>query len=176
MNKAIFLDRDGIINKAIIKDDKAYSPRRFSEFEFNTRIAEQVEKIKSAGYFVIVVTNQPDITRGKMDIAELNKMTETIHSKLLVDEILICRHDDSDNCICRKPKPGMLFDAAKRYNIDLTASFLIGDGWRDMEAAKNAGCKGILIDAYYNNGVDCFKRVKDMNKAIDVILNNREEN
>ena len=152
MNKAVFLDRDGIINKAIIKDGKAYSPRRFSEFK-----------------------NQPDIARGNMDISELNKMTETIKANLAVDEISICPHDDTDNCTCRKPKPGMLFDAAKKYEINLNKSFLVGDGWKDMEAAKNTGCMGILIDTFYNKGVDCFRRVEDMNGAVNIILNEKEE-
>ncbi len=175
MNKAVFLDRDGIINKAIIKDGKAYSPRRFSEFEFVENVAEQIKKIKDAGYYVIVVTNQPDIARGNMDISELNKMTETIKANLAVDEISICPHDDTDNCTCRKPKPGMLFDAAKKYEINLNKSFLVGDGWKDMEAAKNTGCMGILIDTFYNKGVDCFRRVEDMNGAVNIILNEKEE-
>jgi D-glycero-D-manno-heptose 1,7-bisphosphate phosphatase len=175
MNRAVFIDRDGVINKAIIKDGQAYSPRHFGEFEFMQSVADQIRKIKEAGYYVIVVTNQPDISRGNMDISELNKMTEAIKASLPVDEIFICPHDDSDNCLCRKPKPGMLLDAAKRYEIDLNKSFFIGDGWKDMGAAKNAGCMGILIGTFYNKDVDCFRRVKDMNGAIDIILNEREE-
>ncbi len=176
MNKAVFLDRDGVINKVIIKDGKAYSPRRFGEFEFMENVAEQIKKIKAAGYYIIVVTNQPDIARGEMDISDLNEMTETIKANLSVDEISICPHDDADNCTCRKPKPGMLVDAAEKYEIDLNASFLIGDGWKDMEAAKNAGCKGILMDAFYNKGVCCFRRVRDMKEAINIIVNEQEEN
>ena len=176
MKKAVFLDRDGVINKVIIKDGKAYSPRDFSEFEFIENIAEQIKKIKGAGYYIIVVTNQPDIARGEMDISELNKMTKSIKANLSVDEISICPHDDIDNCNCRKPKPGMLVDAAKRFEIDLTTSFLIGDGWKDMEAAKNAGCMGILIDTLYNKGVDCFRRVQDIREAVNIILNDKEKN
>jgi D-glycero-D-manno-heptose 1,7-bisphosphate phosphatase len=174
MNKAVFLDRDGVINKALIRDGKAYSPRHFSEFEFMENIADQIRKIKDAGYFVIVITNQPDISRGIMDMSELNKMTEAIKANLPVDEIFICPHDDNDNCLCRKPKPGMLLNAAKKYEINLNECFFIGDGWKDMEAAKNAGCRGILIDAFYNKSIDCFKRVHDMKDAVDIILNEKE--
>lgn len=176
MNKAVFLDRDGVINKAIIKDGKVYSPRYFSEFEFVENVTKQIKKLKDAGYLVVVVTNQPDIVRGSMDISELKKMTKSIRECLAIDEILVCMHDDIDNCTCRKPKPGMLFDAAKRHNIDLNRSFLIGDGWKDMEAAINAGCKGILIDNCYNNPIDCSRRVKDLAGAVDIILNEKVEN
>ena len=175
MNKAVFLDRDGVINKTIIKNGRVYSPMNLNEFEFVQNIAEQIKKIKDAGYYIIVVTNQPEIARGNIDIYELNKMTKNIKDNLPVNEILICPHDDADNCSCRKPKPGMLFDAAKKYEIDLIQSFLVGDGWKDMGAAKNAGCMGILIDTFYNKGVSCFRRVKNMNGALKIILNEKEE-
>lgn len=173
MNKAVFLDRDGVINKAIIKDGEAYSPRYFSEFEFAENVDKHINRLKDAGYLIIVVTNQPSIVRGSMNISELDRMTRSIQSYLAVDEILICIHDDIDNCTCRKPKPGMLFDAAWRHKIGLNKSFLVGDGWRDMEAAINAGCKGILIDTCYNKAVDCSRRVKDLAEAVDMILNGK---
>jgi len=176
MNKAVFLDRDGVINKAIIKNGKIYSPMNLSEFVFVQNIAEQINKIKDAGYYIIVVTNQPEIARGSMDICELNKMTKNIRDNLPVNQVLICPHDDADNCSCRKPKPGMLFDAAKKHEVDLTQSFLVGDGWKDMGAAKNAGCMGILIDTFYNKDVSCFRRVKNMNEALKIILNEEEKN
>ena len=176
MNKAVFLDRDGVINKAIIRNEKAYSPMNLSEFVFVQDIAEQINKIKDAGYYVIVVTNQPEVARGNIDVHELDKMTKNIKDNLPVNQVLVCPHDDADNCSCRKPKPGMLFDAAKRHEIDLTQSFLVGDGWKDMGAANNAGCKGILIDAFYNKGVSCFRRVKNMGEALGIILDEKEKN
>lgn len=173
MNKAVFLDRDGVINKAIIKDGAAYSPRHFSEFEFVEDVDKHIDRLRDSGYLIIVVTNQPSIARNSMNISELDRMTKSIQSYLAVDEILICMHDDIDNCLCRKPKPGMLFDAARRHKISLNKSFLVGDGWRDMEAAINANCKGILIDTCYNKTVDCSRRVKDLAEAVDMILNGK---
>ena len=171
VNKAVFLDRDGVINKAIIKDGKAYSPRCFDEFRFIDNIAEHILELKKAGLLLIVATNQPDIARGKLKIAELEKMNEYIYNNLDVDHIFVCIHDDLDNCSCRKPKPGMLLDASDKYGIDIKNSYFIGDGWKDMSAAKSAGCKGLLIDKSYNSNAECFKRVKDLGKAVKVILN-----
>jgi len=102
-------------------------------------------------------------------------MTEAIKAILSVDEIFVCPHDDSDKCCCRKPKPGMLLDAAKKYGIKLNNSFLIGDGWRDMQAATNAGCIGILIDTFYNKDVHCFRRVRDMEEAFEYIFSGKED-
>lgn len=175
MNKAVFLDRDGVINKVIVKNGKAFSPRHFEEFELVDNIEGEIKRIKDAGYIIVVVTNQPDIARGKMSISELNKMNEVIHSKMLVDDILICPHDDIDDCLCRKPKIGMILSAVQKYKIDLNASFLVGDSWKDMVAAKNAHCKGIMINACYNEGVDSFERVRNIKEAVNLIIKEKEE-
>jgi len=173
MTKAVFLDRDGVINEVLVKNDRAYSPRRFEEFKFIENVYELIRKIKEAGFLSIVVTNQPDIARGKMEISELERMNKAVRDKLPIDDNLVCMHDDIDNCSCRKPKPGMIFKAAKKYEIEIETSFLIGDGWRDMMAASNAGCKGILLKASYNTGVDCFKRVENLKTAIDTIVDEK---
>lgn len=175
MNRAVFLDRDGVINKAIIKDEKAYSPRTLSEFKISKNIAEDIARIKRAGYLVIVITNQPDIARGTVKKSEVDKMSEAIRAKLDVDEILVCPHDDGDDCDCRKPRPGLILRAVSQYKIDLEKSFLVGDGWKDMGAAQAAGCRGILINAVYNQGIDCFKRVRNFHEAVDAILKEKEE-
>lgn len=175
MNRAVFLDRDGVINKAIIKDGKAYSPRTLSEFKIIKDIAEDIARIKKAGYLVIVVTNQPDIARGIIKRSEVDKMSEAIRANLDVDEILVCPHDDRDDCDCRKPKPGLILRAVDKDKIDLKKSFVVGDGWKDMGAAQAAGCRGILIQAIYNQAVDCFKRVKNFHEAVNAILKEKEE-
>lgn len=175
MNRALFLDRDGVVNKIIFKDGQAYSPRSLSEFEFTENIAEEIRRIKKAGYIVIVVSNQPDIARGKMDVSELKKMNDMIQANLSVDDILTCPHDDIDNCSCRKPQPGLILYAMEKYRIDSNKSYLVGDSWKDMVAAKNAGCKGILLDTCYNQGIDCFKRVKHFKEAVNIILNEKEK-
>ncbi len=172
-NKATFFDRDGTINEMIIRDGKVESPRSFSEFRLVKGIKDAMLATRCMGYYNIVVTNQPDVVRGKLKLSELYLMHNYIIENLLVDDILMCLHDDKDNCSCRKPKPGMLLDAAKKYNLDLSRSFMIGDSLKDMGAAKNAGCKGILIDAPYNKDVPCWKRVMDIKEAIDTIIDER---
>jgi len=146
MNRAIFLDRDGVINKARIENGLAYSPRTLEEFELNPGVKESIEHFKKLGFKVIVVTNQPEISRGLLKQEELDKMHAHLKSELKVDDIMVCFHDDHHNCECRKPKPGMLLEAAKKWNIDLTKSYMVGDRWKDVEAGKKAGCQTVLID------------------------------
>jgi len=173
LNKAIFLDRDGVINKVFLSNGKPFSPRRFSEFELFPEVENALSSFKEVGFLNIVITNQPDIARGFLKWKELEKMHFLVRERLPIDDILICPHSDEDNCLCRKPKPWMLLVAAKKWNISLKEFFFIGDTWKDTMAGKKAGCKTILIDAPYNQGVDCNYRVKDLSKAVEIIINNK---
>jgi len=175
VKRAVFLDRDGVLNEVVMRGGKACSPCSFSEFKLIDNIEDCIRRARDEGFVIIVVTNQPDIARGKMAQDELDKMNERIRASFPVDEIVVCPHDDADGCHCRKPKPGMLVDAAQRFDIELTASFLIGDSWKDMGAAKGAPCCGILIDASYNQDTDCDKRVPTLKQAIDYVLSKKEE-
>jgi D-glycero-D-manno-heptose 1,7-bisphosphate phosphatase len=168
--KAIFMDRDGVINKVLLNNGHPFSPRKLDEFELLPNVKEVLNSFKEMGFINIIVTNQPDIARGLMKIEELNSMHTLIKKRLPIDDIYVCTHDDSDNCSCRKPKPGMLLDAAKKWGIDLNRSFLIGDTWKDMEAGKAAGCKTILIDAPYNKSVSCDYRVRDLKGAETIVM------
>ena len=172
--KAVFLDRDGVINHAIIREGKAYSPRTRDEFRIIEGAASAVRALQDAGFKVLVVTNQPDIARGLLSAADLDWMTDQVLSETNVDEVLVCPHDDHHDCSCRKPQPGMLLEGAARWDIDLTRSFMVGDGWKDMEAGKKAGCTCILIDAPYNQGVGDDYRVKDLKSAVDLITENKD--
>jgi len=169
MNCAVFFDRDGVINKVMIQDGKPFSPRRFKEFKFVEGVENVLERLKREGFLNIIVTNQPDIARGLMEWKELNKMHEYIKENLPIDDIFVCPHDDKDNCECRKPKPGMFFEAAKKWNINLNASFMIGDSWRDIEAGKAAGCITILVDMPYNQRVDPDYRVEKIEEVLSII-------
>jgi len=169
MNRAVFLDRDGVINKVILKDGKPFSPRKLEEFKLYENVDEFLIKSKNKNFLNIIVTNQPDIARGLMDMQTAQAMHEIIESKLAVDDIFICPHDDCDNCHCRKPKPGMITDAAEKWNIDLSNSFLIGDSWKDVQAGKAAGCFTILLDYPYNKNVEPRRRVADLNVANEFI-------
>lgn len=145
MNFAVFLDRDGVINKTVVRNGKPYPPANVDEIVFPLGTVEAINSIQSSGYLVIVVTNQPDVAKG----IQSKEMVEAIHGiirqRLQVDDIKVCYHIDEDNCFCRKPKPGMIIDAAKEHTIDLKRSYMIGDRWRDIEAGKAAGCKTILV-------------------------------
>jgi D-glycero-D-manno-heptose 1,7-bisphosphate phosphatase len=169
LKKAIFLDRDGVINKVLLNNGKPFSPRWFNEFELLPEIENALNFFKEAKFMNIVITNQPDIARGLMKWEELEKMHVFMKEKLLIDDIMVCPHRDKDNCLCRKPKPGALLEAAKKWDIDLKESFFVGDTWKDAMAGEQAGCKTILIDRPYNQGVACDYRVKNLNKVVEIM-------
>lgn len=174
MKSAVFFDRDGVINEVTVKDDVVYGPRVFADFKVRDGVAEQIARLKQAGFLVIVVTNQPDIARGKMAQEELARMTDVVLTSLGVDAVMVCPHDDADECPCRKPKPGMLVEAAERYDIALSTSFLIGDAWKDIAAGEAAGCmRSFLVDTCYNQSAKVATRVACLQEAVDLILNDR---
>lgn len=148
--KAVFLDRDGVINKAIVVGGKPFPPSNIFELEILGGVESGIAELKFAGYKVFVVTNQPDVDRGKTSVASILEINLYLQNKLKIDEISCCFHDSPVDCYCRKPKPGMILELANRWNIDLSKSFLIGDRWRDILAAKNAGVRSILINYNYD--------------------------
>lgn len=168
--KAVFLDRDGVLNKAIVRNGKASSPKSTEEFVLTDGAVEAVAALRNAGFKVLVVTNQPDIARGELNRTDLDWMTEKILSETKVDEVLVCPHDDHHACTCRKPQPGMLLESAKKWNIVLAQSYMIGDSWKDMEAGKRAGCTCLLINAKYNQGVSADGHVSCLTDAVERIL------
>jgi len=149
-NKAVFLDRDGVINRASIRDGKPFSPGTMEELEILPGVPEALRQLKSHGYKLLVVTNQPDVGRGKQSRQSLDAIHADLLARFPLDDILVCCHTDADNCSCRKPLPGMLIEAAKKHNVDLASSFMVGDRWRDIDAGYNAGCRTILIDYGYS--------------------------
>jgi len=171
MKKAVFLDRDGVINKAILREGKATSPRSLEEWQWTNGIHDAVKQLKNAGFLILVVTNQPDIVRGLYPQETLEKFHKMIGEELHVDDIMACQHDDIHNCHCRKPKPGMLLDLAKKWDVSMENSVFIGDTFKDMEAGKKANCFTILVDKDYNQETDCDYRAKDLNDAVQFILN-----
>jgi D-glycero-D-manno-heptose 1,7-bisphosphate phosphatase len=175
MQCAVFLDRDGVINRAIIRNRKPYPPSTLADVVFPPGTLEAIHALKASGYLVIVVTNQPDVSKGiqRKDVVEA--IHENIRQRLQVDDIKVCYHVDEDGCNCRKPKPGMILDAAQEYSINLAESYMIGDRWRDIEAGKAAGCRTILIrpevsyDEPQAEGMDAA--VKSLVEAAAFILN-----
>ncbi len=144
--KAIFLDSDGVLNKAIIRNGKPAAPITLAELEIPDEVKPSLDKLKAAGYLLICVSNKPDIERGLTTREKVDAIYDKIRHDLPLDDIFICFTENSD---CYKPKPGLLLDAAKKYNIDLVHSYMIGDRWRDVGAGKNARCKTVWIDRGY---------------------------
>ena len=149
-NRAVFLDRDGVINHAFVRSGKPFPPNNFNDFKIIDGVAEALHNLRINNFKLIIVTNQPDVARGTIKIDFINQIHAYLLKILPIDDIRVCPHSDIDKCFCRKPNPGMIIDSAKKYNVDLTNSFMVGDRWRDIDAGHAAGCKAILIDYKYN--------------------------
>ena len=147
--RAVFLDRDGVLNRAVVRDGKPYPPASLDELEILPDVPAALALLKASGFLLLVVTNQPDVARGIQQRAAVENLHNALREKLPLDDFFVCYHDDGDGCDCRKPKPGLLAQAARKYHLDVSASFLIGDRWRDIEAGQAAGCRTAWIDRGY---------------------------
>jgi D-sedoheptulose 7-phosphate isomerase len=146
---AVFLDRDGVLNRPVIRDDKPFPPSTLEELELLPDVAKSLLDLKAQGFALIVITNQPDVARGTQTRNAVEAIHQSLTSSLPIDDIFVCYHDDADDCACRKPRPGLLLEAQRKHNIDFSRSFFVGDRWRDIDAGHAAGCKTILIDYGY---------------------------
>ena len=148
---AVFLDRDGVINRALTRDGKPYPPTRLAEFEILPGVAEACDKLKQAGFLLVVATNQPDVGRGTLKQETVETIHESMQRARPIDRVEVCYHPGhgASECDCRKPKPGMLLRAARELGIDLARSFMVGDRWRDIDCGHAAGVTTILIDYGY---------------------------
>ena len=131
MVRAVFLDRDGVINADLERNGKPVAPTRFAEFRILPGVEEAARKLKAAGFLLVLVTNQPDVATGLTPRAEGEAMHAEIRRRLPIDDIMVCFQVDVDDCACRKPKPGMILEAAGKHGIDLAASYMVGDRWRE---------------------------------------------
>lgn len=168
------MDRDGVINRALVRDNKPYPPLSLAEFEILPGVAEACAKLKQAGFLLVVATNQPDVGRGTISQA----LVESLHAHMLrelpLDRVEVCYHPGkgASDCDCRKPKPGMLLRAARELGIDLAQSFMVGDRWRDIDCGHAAGCRTILIDYGYDEPLRQAPdhRTHSLAGAADIIL------
>jgi transaldolase len=151
MIRAVFFDRDGVLNHAPIRDGTPQSPREIGEVVLTEGAYELLEALRGRGFRLVVVTNQPDVARGKISRDAAHRINRYICDQLPIDAIEICEHDDADDCDCRKPRPGMITRAARRHGIALSQSFVVGDRWRDIEAGRRAGCRTILVGDGYGD-------------------------
>jgi len=176
MRRAVFLDRDGVLARALIRNGKAYAPVTPDEMEIAADAPAALERLKRAGFLLVMVTNQPDVARGVTRREDVETMHATLRTALPLDVCCVCYHDDAAQCACRKPKPGMLLEAAAAHGIDLSASFMIGDRWRDVDAGAAAGCRTIWIDRGYDEHAPRHAadlRTESLSAAVDWILSCR---
>ena len=171
-SRAIFLDRDGVINKTIVLNGKPYPPKNLQNLKILPGVKKTLETLHNQGGLLIVVSNQPDVARGITSLAKVEEINRYLKEKLPIDDFRICYHDNNDGCSCRKPLPGLLIDAAKTYGINLGSSFMIGDRWSDIEAGKLAGCKTIFIDYKYTEKqpIKVKYRINSIKEAVKIIL------
>ena len=149
MNRAVFLDRDGVINRAVVREGHPYPPSTVETLECLPGVAEAINDLRHAGFRIIVVTNQPDVGKGLQRREVVEAMHERLRRLLPLDDIKVCYHIDEDGCSCRKPKPGMLLTAAQEWVLDLPRCVMVGDRWRDIEAGKAVDCQTIWIRSRY---------------------------
>ena len=147
--RAVFLDRDGVINRSIVRGGKPYAPTSLETLEILPGVAEALLSLRSVGYLNIVVTNQPDVGAGKLPRATADAMSAYLMEELAIDAVKVCFHTEEDKCRCRKPMPGLLLAAAAEFYVDLGKSYMIGDRWRDVGAAHAAGCQALFVDYGY---------------------------
>lgn len=150
-HRAVFLDRDGVLNRAFVVDGVPRPPASLVQLEILPGVAKSLALLRNAGFRLIVVTNQPDIARGRQTLEDVNRLNEALRDQLDFDDIYMCPHDDRDGCDCRKPRPGMLLRAATAHGIDLRNSVMVGDRDRDIEAGRAAGCRTVFVDHGYGN-------------------------
>jgi len=172
MKRAVFLDRDGVINRAFVYDGKPFPPASIDGVEILPLVEFALRNLKAAGYILIVVTNQPDVATGKTSKSTVDQINAYLANLLPIDEFRTCYHQDGDGCHCRKPLPGSLFDAANEHQIDLKNSFMIGDRWRDIEAGVAAGCKTFFINYGYQEKQPDFPDfvVSSLAEAAEIII------
>jgi D-glycero-D-manno-heptose 1,7-bisphosphate phosphatase len=177
LRPAIFLDRDGTLNRCIVRDGKPYPPQQIEEFELIKGVVEACDQLKQAGFLLVVITNQPDVERGTQSQAVVEEMHQQL-KKLLpqLDHIEVCYSSGETPDRRRKPEPGMIEDAARILNIDLSTSWMIGDRWRDVECGKRAGVQTIFIDYAYEELLKSKPDfiVSSLSEAVEIILKNYE--
>ena len=170
MQRTVFLDRDGVINRAVMRGGRPHPPASVDELEILPGVPDALARLREAGYYLAVVTNQPDIARGVTSEVQVAAIHEHLRASLGLSDIRVCPHDDADACGCRKPGPGLLLRGPA---FDASGSVMVGDRWRDIEAGRAAGCGAtILVDYQYDEAFphEPDARVRSLAEAADWIL------
>jgi len=178
MVKAVFLDRDGVINANLVRNGKPVAPTSLAEFRILPGAADAVRRLKEAKFLTIVVTNQPDVRTGLTPKATMEAMHDEIRRQMPIDDFFICFHVDADNCTCRKPKPGLILEAIAKYDIDPASSYVVGDRWRDVLAGQAASCRTVFVDYGFvqDQPATANQTVKSLAEAAEFILKSDYKN
>ena len=148
--RAVFFDRDGVLIESVVRNGKPYPVSAASEARIVEGVAQMCRRLADAGFLLVCVTNQPDVARGTTTRQAVEAINRVVAEQTGISDFRVCYHDNIDMCDCRKPKPGLLRQAAAEHDIDLGASFMIGDRWKDTEAGRQAGCTTIFVDYHYD--------------------------
>ena len=171
--RAVFLDRDGVLDRAVVRAGKPFPPARLEDVEIIPGAITSLQQLADCGYVLIGITNQPDVARGTQSREVVESINALIQSRLPVREIFVCYHDHADECDCRKPKPRLILQAVQKYGLDLSLSWMVGDRWKDIVAGQAAGLKTIFVDYHYTEtykGVPADFTVEDIAFIADIIL------
>jgi D-glycero-D-manno-heptose 1,7-bisphosphate phosphatase len=178
MRRAIFLDRDGVINRAFVREGIPTPPKNLSDVEVIVGVKGAIKLLTESNFVVVVVTNQPDVARGTVTRESVESINSYLGNELGIKYFFTCFHDDGQGCDCRKPKPGLLRNAANELDLDLQNSYMVGDRWRDMAAGQAVGCHCLFIEYKYEEKppVLPYTRVSSLAEAVDFILENLDDN
>lgn len=173
---AVFLDRDGVINRSLVRNGLPCAPIALSDFEILPEVPHAIARLRSAGFRLVIATNQPDVARGLQSRAVIDAMHARIRDELGIDDIRVCFEIDGPDCRCYKPKPGMLLDAAADHDIALDRSYMVGDRWRDVDCARAAGCLAVFIDRGYAESLRAAPDFicADLAEAAEIILSHSQ--
>lgn len=172
MKRAVFLDRDGVLNRSVLVDGVPKPPTCIEDVEILDGVCDAIQIFVDNDFVPVVVTNQPDVARGTLSEEQVNSINDFVGSCTKIPFFYTCFHDEADFCSCRKPLPGLIYRAASELDIDISKSFLVGDRWRDIEAGQAAGCDPFFIDYLYPEKPPRmpFTRVKSLQEAAQIIV------
>jgi D-glycero-D-manno-heptose 1,7-bisphosphate phosphatase len=174
MKQGVFIERDGILNQVRVeRNNQQVGPLTLEEFHLNKDVAPLIKKLQKAGLIVIATTNQPGLSRGNQSRRELDRMHNLLNKTFALDDVLVCPHDETDRCPCRKPKPGLLVEAGFKWHLHLDHSFVISDKWQDAEAARVAGCTSLMLNSPWLGNVHRDFVLPDLEAIVEKILNLR---
>jgi D-glycero-D-manno-heptose 1,7-bisphosphate phosphatase len=170
MKRAVFIERDSVLNQVRTGPKQQIVPIGLEDFKVIPEAAEPLKKLKAVGFVLIATTNQPGLSRGYQSRRELDRMHDMLRRAFPLDDIMLCPHDEADQCPCRRPRPGLLIEAAFKWHLNLDHSFVVSDKWQDAEAARSSGCTSLLINSPWIGQVHRDFVLPDLNSVVDKIL------